>query len=93
MVSFPALIRSLQIVINGLSLNTSKPQTKSYLRVDLFLCRVGPHSKYTVLALQPNVYTFRQVFGYKCWHTDTKIHVEPILDLLGGTFGNLVSLS
>ena len=89
-VSFPALMRSLHIVINDLN---SRPSIQSHLRVDLFLCRVGTQSKDTVLTLQPNVYTFRQVFRYECWHTDSKVHVEPILDLLCSTLGNLVSLS
>lgn len=65
---------------------------QSHLRIDLFLGRVGAHSKDTVLTLQPNVYTSRQVFWHECWHTNTKIHVEPILDLLCGTLGNLMSL-
>lgn len=33
------------------------------------------------------------MFRYKRWHSDTKIHVEPVLDLLCGTSGDLVSLS
>ena len=90
-VSFPALMRSLHIVINNL--NTRMPSIQSHLRVDLFLCRVGTQSKDTVLALQPNVYTFRQVFRYKCWHADTKIDVESIPNLFSGTLCNLVSLS
>ncbi len=53
---------------------------------------IGPYAEHSVLALQNNFHTLRNIISHESRHANTKVDVETVLQLLGDAFHNECAL-
>ena len=50
-----------------------------------------PHPQHAVFALQRHFHTGRDIVGHQRRDADAEVHIKPVLQFLGGAFGQLVT--
>lgn len=73
--------------------HTQDPFDRRDSRVQLLLSRIWAHAQDPVFTVKPHADARLQVLRDKGRHSNTKVNVESVLDLLCGAFRNTMALS
>lgn len=90
-VSFPALMRSLNMHVRVNYQVDADIRMPSNSRIELRFGRIRPHPKDPILALEPDAHILRQMLWHQRRHTNPKVNVEPIAQLPGRPTCNTVT--